>query len=73
VRLMKVALKAARVCIEEGELVCATKVLERAADYQEGVDNESRETEEGEDIHVGLRVDYYALRTLLVSELYRFP
>ncbi|KAJ4297875.1 Transcription factor [Kalmusia sp. IMI 367209] len=34
-RLMKVALKSAKVCIENNEVEGATKVLERAAEYQE--------------------------------------
>jgi hypothetical protein len=68
IRLMKVALKAAKVCIEGDELDSAVKVLERAADYQEaltqGVDAEDlHEAELGD----RLRMEYFAVRTTLVS------
>jgi hypothetical protein len=70
IRLMRVALKAARVCMENNELSNSTKILERAAEYQDIL---SRETDgsgsdEGEAAH-RLRIEYFALRTALVSEL----
>ncbi|KAL5459232.1 hypothetical protein PMIN06_002899 [Paraphaeosphaeria minitans] len=64
IRLMKVALKAARWCIENKGVDNATKVLERAAEYQEilGEDGDGKdEAESGE----RLRIEYYALRTAL--------
>ncbi|XP_014560370.1 hypothetical protein COCVIDRAFT_89663 [Bipolaris victoriae FI3] len=66
IRLMKVALKAARVCIQGDELTTATKVLERAADYQdvlsqEGEDKRREEKELADD----LRAQYFAVRTTL--------
>ncbi|KAJ4356283.1 sporulation-specific protein 22 [Didymosphaeria variabile] len=65
IRLMKIALKAARWCIENKEVGNATKVLERAAEYQEMLaqegENERNEAEWG----ARLRVEYYALRTAL--------
>ncbi|KAL1606688.1 sporulation-specific protein 22 [Paraconiothyrium brasiliense] len=65
IRLMKIALKAARWCIENKEVGNATKVLEHAAEYQEILAQEGEkrtgETELGE----RLRVEYYALRTAL--------
>jgi hypothetical protein len=72
VRLMKVALKAAKVCIASNEAAGATKVLERAAEYEEvlskGADEE--QDEEGE-VGERLRVEYFAMRTTLVSILVR--
>jgi hypothetical protein len=64
---MKVALKAAKWCIENKEVENATKVLERAAEYQEILSQEG-ESERGEaELGERLRVEYYALRTALVS------
>jgi hypothetical protein len=69
IRLMKVALKAAKWCIESKEVDNATKVLERAAEYQEILCQEG-ESERGEaELGERLRVEYYALRTALVSSL----
>lgn len=67
-RLFRVALKAARVSIEEQELESATKVLERAADYQEvlGKDAQSVSEEEGVEC-VGMSMEYFGLRMALVS------
>lgn len=66
IRLMKVALKAARVCIEGNELSTATKILERAAEYQEVL---GKEGGRGEDTELAnrLRVEYFAVRMSLVS------
>ncbi|KAF2114687.1 meiosis protein SPO22/ZIP4 like-domain-containing protein [Lophiotrema nucula] len=66
VRLMKVALKAARVCIDSNEYNGATKVLERAADYQEALVAEpDKERNEEAALRERLRVEYFALRTTL--------
>ncbi|KAF1835983.1 SPO22-domain-containing protein [Decorospora gaudefroyi] len=66
IRLIKVALKAARVSIESNQLSTATKVLERAAEYQQ-VLSSGGEGEDGEETKLadGLRVEYYAMRTML--------
>jgi hypothetical protein len=68
VRLMKVALKAAKVCIEGKELNTATKVLERAAEYQEFL-GKATEDEVQDDVSLvdSLLVEYFAVRTTLVS------
>ena len=70
IRLIKVALKAARVCIEGNELGVATKVLERAADYEDvlGKGDEGGDERDGE-LADGFRAQYFAVRTTLVSEL----
>ncbi|KAF2712150.1 SPO22-domain-containing protein [Pleomassaria siparia CBS 279.74] len=65
-RLMTVALKAARVCITTNELSSATKVLERAADYQEALTKET----DGERVEEAqrrdrLRIEYFAVRMTL--------
>ena len=67
---MKVALKAARVCIDSKDLIHATKVLERAAVYQETLNKES-DIERDEDARVGMHlcVEYYAVRATLVSSI----
>ena len=68
IRLMKVALKAAKVCIESKELNTATKVLERAAEYQEGLSKESEDANtEDASLADGLLMEYFAVRTTLVS------
>ncbi|KAF2447271.1 SPO22-domain-containing protein [Karstenula rhodostoma CBS 690.94] len=65
IRLMKVALKAAKWCVENKEVDNATRVLERAAEYQEILGQEG-EIERGEaELGERLRVEYYALRTAL--------
>ncbi|KAI8934580.1 hypothetical protein NX059_008278 [Plenodomus lindquistii] len=66
VRLMKVALKAAKVCIEGNELSDATKILERAAEYQDALSrtDDHEETEEATLVN-GLRVEYFAVRMTL--------
>jgi hypothetical protein len=67
VRLMKVALKAARVCIDSSELSNATKVLERAAEYQDVLSTESdRSDHEGSELAQRLCLEYFAVRTALV-------
>lgn len=67
IRLMKVALKAARICIDTSELNHATKVLERAADYQDILSTESNEIEE-EEGQLAQRscLEYFVVRTALV-------
>ncbi|CAN9168411.1 unnamed protein product [Alternaria alternata] len=66
IRLIKVALKTARVCIEGNELGVATKVLERAADYEDvlGKRDEGGDERDGE-LADGFRAQYFAVRTTL--------
>ena len=66
---MKVALKAARSCINSNELDVATKVLARAADYEEVLGKEDTSQANGnmtQDTH--LVVDYFIMRVILVSQ-----
>lgn len=68
-RLMKVALKAAKVCIENKELGHATKVLERAAEYQEVLSQEVRDAPgEEHELAARLQLEYFAVRTALVGD-----
>lgn len=68
IRLMKVALKAAKMCIDGSELSTATKILERAAEYQEILSKAVEgETEEETALADRLRAEYFAVRTTLVS------
>jgi hypothetical protein len=67
IRLLRVALKAARVCIDNTDLASATKVLERAADYQEALAAESNSDSSARVQDDGiLRLDYFIVRTALV-------
>ncbi|KAF1916890.1 meiosis protein SPO22/ZIP4 like-domain-containing protein [Ampelomyces quisqualis] len=65
-RLMKVALKAARVCIDNKELSIAIKVLERAAEYQDVLSIET-DSANGDEAQVArrLRLEYFAIRIML--------
>ncbi|KAL6711348.1 sporulation-specific protein 22 [Coniothyrium glycines] len=66
IRLMKVALKAAKVCIEGNELGTATKVLERGAEYQDSLSKVDHSTSAHErELGDSLRVEYFAVRTTL--------
>ena len=70
IRLMKVALKAAKVCVLGEELESATKVLERAATYEDLLSSETRDTDAGGeelDITKRLRLEYFSVRTALVG------
>ncbi|KAF1951086.1 SPO22-domain-containing protein [Byssothecium circinans] len=66
IRMLKVALKAAKVCIEGNEAGIATKVLERAAEHQEALSDETSGAQGDEaGIAERLRVEYFAVRTAL--------
>ncbi|KAF2017110.1 SPO22-domain-containing protein [Aaosphaeria arxii CBS 175.79] len=66
IRLTKVAVKAAKKCIDSNDLMLATKVLERAADYHDGLDKSLQsEVEEEAGIARRLRVEYIAVRMAL--------
>jgi hypothetical protein len=70
IRLIKVALKAAKGCIASKELGHATKVLERAAEYQDVLSTESDATgDEENEVARRLRMEYFAVRTTLVSQI----
>jgi hypothetical protein len=70
IRLIKVALKAAQVCIASKELSHATKILERAAEYEELLTKEGDAATDNEgEIARRLRMEYFAVRTTLVSEV----
>lgn len=74
IRLMKVALKAARVCIDGAELTTATKVLASAAEYQEVLSKTSEgKIDEETELADRLRVEYFAVRIALVSIAHQFP
>lgn len=61
VRLLKTCLKVARGCQDNDILPLATKVLERAATYQEELSGSHDDS-----VISGLRVDYFAARAQLV-------
>ncbi|KAF2639244.1 SPO22-domain-containing protein [Massarina eburnea CBS 473.64] len=65
IRLLKVALKAAKVCIEGNETTIATKVLERAAEHQEALSEVTGGGDEEAALAGRLRVEYFAVRTAL--------
>lgn len=68
IRLLKVALKAAKVCINGNELGIATKALERAAEYQDILSQEDGDDGKEDAEHArALRIEYFAIRTTLVS------
>jgi hypothetical protein len=74
IRLIKVALKAAQVCIASKELSHATKILERAAEYEELLTKEGDAATDNEgEIARRLRMEYFAVRTTLVSEVTSHP
>lgn len=70
IRLMKVALKAAKVCISAKEFDSATKVLERAAIYEDILKAEGND-ELGAEVELArrLRLEYFTIRTVLVSHI----
>lgn len=70
IRLMKVALKAAKVCISVNELDNATRVLERAATYEDVLNSEGQD-EGAKEANAAKRLclEYFAVRTTLVRLL----
>ena len=65
---MKVALKAAKVCILGQDLESATKVLQRAAVYED-ILGKAGQHDDGDESDVAKRLclEYFALRTALVG------
>lgn len=67
IRLMRVALKAAKACILGKDLDNATRVLERAATYEDILDGAGHQSHDGEtDVARRLQLEYFAVRTVLV-------
>ena len=65
---MKVALKAAKVCVLGQELDNARRVLENAASYEVVLANAGQHDDSDEgDVAKRLRLEYYAVRTALVG------
>jgi hypothetical protein len=71
VRLMKVALKSARVCLDAGMVELCAKAIERAAGLEEalGVGKDRGVDTEVEQANRKLKVEYFILRAALVSLL----
>jgi hypothetical protein len=68
IRLMKVALKAAKSCVLRQDLDNARRVLESAASYEDILANAGQHSDGDEgDIAKRLRLEYYAVRTALVG------
>jgi hypothetical protein len=67
VRLLKVAFKAAKFCLDGDEVELGVKILERAAAYVVELNSEeSQFTPEDEPVRGRLEAEYYVLRTTLV-------
>lgn len=72
IRLMRVAVRTAKACLEAGQLDQCTKVMETAADFEGnlgGMTGVGGEEERGvqEEVVAGLTVEYWCLRIVLVS------
>ncbi|KAF2629751.1 SPO22-domain-containing protein [Macroventuria anomochaeta] len=66
IRLMKVALKAAKACILGKDLESATRVLERAATYEDILIGKGQHGDSDDaEIAKRLRLEYFAIRTVL--------
>lgn len=69
IRLMKIALKAAKACVLAKDLDCATRVLERAATYEEILTGQGQESDGDETtIATRLQLEYFAVRAALVRQ-----
>lgn len=66
VRLVKIALKAARSCVDEGELGVSLKALQKAGDYIEGLVGRGGHDGDLDEELRGLEVEYFILRTVQV-------
>jgi hypothetical protein len=69
IRLMKIGLKAAKACVLAKDLDCATRVLERAAAYEEILTGQGQQRD-GDDTTIAgrLQLEYYAVRAALVRQ-----
>ncbi|KAI9795239.1 MAG: hypothetical protein M1835_006135 [Candelina submexicana] len=73
VRLQKVALKAAKYCLDQKQLDGALRVLEKAADYEEELSKPTNQlTPEDATAHGTLSTEYFLLRTTLSWHQSRF-
>lgn len=64
---MKIALKAGKACILSKDLDCATKVLERAATYEEIMTSRDQQCDsDTAALASQLQFEYFAVRTALV-------
>jgi len=77
-RLMKISIKTARLCLEHQHTDLASKVLERAAAYEDnlsrdravaGVNRSTESDDQDRETYLRLRLDYLGLRMLLVRTL----
>lgn len=68
VRVMRVALKAARCCLENAQFTLSLKSLERAAFHESKLSNEDTQlTKEDNVLQNSLRLEYFQLRIALVT------
>ncbi|KAI9697243.1 MAG: hypothetical protein M1836_004807 [Candelina mexicana] len=73
IRLQKVALKAAKYCLDQKQLDGAIRVLEKAADYEEELSKPTNQlTPEDATAHGTLSAEYFLLRTTLSWHQSRF-
>lgn len=70
VRLMKVALKAAKICLEDAQIELCQKVMERAAAYENRLPKSQSDKDDEEEMHLSgrLRTEYFTLRTALARK-----
>ncbi|KAF3008729.1 hypothetical protein E8E13_009809 [Curvularia kusanoi] len=66
IRLLKIALKAAKGCVLTNDLDCATRVLEQAATYEETLNGMGRQ-KDGDDVSIAsrLQLEYFTVRAAL--------
>ena len=70
VRLLKVALKAARFCLDQKQAELCLKVLERAAHFEDDLAKlENQISPEDGRVHLRLKAEYFILRTALVNNI----
>lgn len=67
IRLMKVALKAAKVCVLDKDMENARRVLESAASYEDVLAKAGQHDSDESDVAKRLRLEYYAVRAALVG------
>jgi hypothetical protein len=69
IRLMKIALKAAKACVLAKDFDCATKVLERAAAYEEILTGQDQQSDSDDTtIASRLQLEYFTVRAALVRQ-----
>jgi hypothetical protein len=66
---MKIALKAAKACVLAKDFDCATKVLERAAAYEEILTGQDQQSDSDDTtIASRLQLEYFTVRAALVRQ-----